>query len=70
MIGKLKGVVDSYGEDWVVVDVGGVGYQVYCSTRTLQSLPQPGDAVSLSIETYVREDMIRLYGFASDVERE
>ncbi len=70
MIGKLRGTVDSYGEDWVIVDVGGVGYQVYCSTRTLQSLPQPGDAVSLSIETYVREDMIRLYGFASDTERE
>lgn len=70
MIGKLRGVVDSYGEDWVIVDVGGVGYQVHCSTRTLQSLPQPGDAVSLSIETYVREDVIRLYGFASDTERE
>lgn len=70
MIGKLRGIVDSYGEDWVIVDVGGVGYQVHCSTRTLQSLPQPGDAVSLSIETYVREDLIRLYGFASDTERE
>ena len=70
MIGKLRGVVDSYGDDWVVVDVGGVGYQVYCASRTLQALPQPGDAVTLSIETYVREDMIRLYGFASDTERE
>jgi Holliday junction DNA helicase RuvA len=70
MIGKLRGVVDSYGEDFVIVDVGGVGYQVHCSTRTLQSLPQPGDAVSLSIETYVREDVIRLYGFANDLERE
>jgi Holliday junction DNA helicase RuvA len=70
MIGKLKGVIDSYGEDWVIVDVGGVGYQVYCSSRTLQALPQPGEAATLSIETYVREDMIRLYGFAADVERE
>jgi Holliday junction DNA helicase RuvA len=70
MIGKLKGVIDSYGEDWVIVDVGGVGYQVYCSSRTLQALPQPGEAAALSIETYVREDMIRLYGFAGDVERE
>ena len=70
MIGKLRGVVDSYGEDWVIVDVGGVGYQVYCSTRTLQALPQPGATVTLSIETYVREDMIRLYGFSSDLERE
>ena len=70
MIGKLKGIIDSYGEDWVIVDVGGVGYQVHCSTRTLQTLPQPGEAATLSIETYVREDMIRLFGFASDVERE
>jgi Holliday junction DNA helicase RuvA len=70
MIGKLKGIIDSYGEDWVIVDVGGVGYQAFCSARTLQSLPQPGAAAALSIETYVREDMIRLYGFADDRERE
>jgi holliday junction DNA helicase RuvA len=70
MIGKLRGIVDSYGDDWVIVDVGGVGYQVYCSVRTLQSLPQAGEAASLAIETYVREDAIRLYGFAGDVERE
>jgi Holliday junction DNA helicase RuvA len=70
MIGKLKGIVDSYGEDWVIVDVGGVGYQAFCPARTLQALPQPGEAAVLSIETYVREDMIRLYGFGSDTERE
>lgn len=70
MIGKLSGVIDSYGEDWVILDVGGVGYQVHCSARTLQALPQVGEAAILSIETYVREDAIRLYGFASDVERE
>lgn len=70
MIGKLRGVIDSYGEDWVIVDVGGVGYQVYCSARSLQSLPPVGAGATLSIETYVREDLIRLYGFASDVERE
>ena len=70
MIGRLRGVIDSYGEDWAIVDVGGVGYQIYCSVRTLQSLPSPGEAVTLSIETYVREDVIRLYGFASDLERE
>ena len=70
MIGKLRGVIDSYGDDWVIVDVGGVGYQVFCSTRTLQALPRPGEAGTLSIETYVREDMIRLYGFTSDLERE
>ena len=70
MIGKLRGIIDSYGEDWVIVDVGGVGYQAYCSAQTLQALPPIGEAATLSIETYVREDVIRLYGFASDVERE
>ncbi|MEJ0013683.1 MAG: Holliday junction branch migration protein RuvA [Bauldia sp.] len=70
MIGKLSGVIDSYGDDWVIVDVGGVGYQVHCSARTLQALPAAGERATLSIETYVREDMIRLYGFSSDLERE
>lgn len=70
MIGKLKGVVDGYGEDHVVLDVHGVGYVVHCSARTLQRLPATGEAVALSIETHVREDMIRLYGFATDGERE
>ncbi len=70
MIGKLRGVVDSYGDGWVIIDVGGVGYEVHCSVRTLQALPGPGEAASLAVETYVREDAIRLFGFASDVERE
>ena len=70
MIGKLRGTIDSYGEDWVIVDVGGVGYQVHCSSRTLQALPAVGEAGTLAIETYEREDVIRLYGFASDLERE
>jgi Holliday junction DNA helicase RuvA len=70
MIGKLKGTIDSYGEDFVILDVHGVGYQVHCSARTLQTLPAVGEAATLAIETHVREDLIRLYGFASDVERE
>jgi Holliday junction DNA helicase RuvA len=70
VIGKLRGIVDSFGDDWVILDVGGVGYLVHCPARTLAGLPGPGEAAQLSIETYVREDMIRLYGFASDVERE
>jgi len=70
MIGKLKGLIDSYGEDYLILDVGGVGYQVHCSARTLQALPKPGEAAMLSIETYVREDQIKLFGFRSDVERE
>ncbi len=70
MIGKLKGLIDSYGEDFVILDVGGVGYQVHCAGRTLQALPAPGEAAVLSIETYVREDQLKLFGFRSDVERE
>jgi Holliday junction DNA helicase RuvA len=70
MIGKLRGIIDSYGEDFVILDVGGVGYQVNCSARTMQALPAPGEAATLSIETYVREDQIKLFGFTSDVERE
>src|SRR2546430_11103761 len=70
MIGKLTGVLDSYGEDFIVVDVHGVGYLVHCSARTLQALPGEGEAVTLAIETHVREDQIRLVGFLSDVERE
>lgn len=70
MIGKLKGIVDSVGEDWVVVDVGGVGYHVVCSNRTLRNLPAAGGAVTLSIETKVSDEAIRLIGFGSDGERE
>jgi Holliday junction DNA helicase RuvA len=70
MIGKLKGLIDSYGEEYVILDVGGVGYQVHCSARTLQALPSPGEAAMLSIETYVREDQIKLFGFRGDTERE
>jgi holliday junction DNA helicase RuvA len=70
MIGKLKGIVESYGPDYIILDVGGVGYQVHCSARTLAALPAAGEAATLSIETYVREDQIKLFGFASDIERE
>ncbi|HKN09588.1 MAG TPA: Holliday junction branch migration protein RuvA [Pseudomonadota bacterium] len=70
MIGKLKGIVDSYGEDCIILDVNGVGYLVHCSARTLQELPAIGQGATLSIETHVREDQLRLFGFMSDVERE
>ncbi|UIJ70831.1 Holliday junction branch migration protein RuvA [Aurantimonas sp. HBX-1] len=69
MIGKLKGTLDEIAEDHVVVDVHGVGYVAFCGARTLASLGGVGEAVVLFIETYVREDMIRLYGFASETER-
>jgi len=70
MIGKLKGIIDSYGEDFIIVDVNGVGYVVHCSARTLQALPAQGEPVTLAIETHVREDQTRLFGFPSDLERE
>ncbi|WP_182087112.1 Holliday junction branch migration protein RuvA [Aureimonas sp. ME7] len=70
MIGKLKGTVDEVEEDTVTLDVHGVGYVAFCGARTLAGLPGRGEAASLFIETYVREDMIRLYGFASAVERD
>ena len=68
MIGKLKGVVDAVGEAHAVVDVNGVGYEVQASSRTLRTL-KTGEPVTLAIETHVREDAIRLYGFTSEVER-
>src|SRR5215510_2110159 len=68
MIGKLKGIVDAVGEGHAIIDVGGVGYEVQASARTLRTL-QAGQPVSLAIETHVREDAIRLFGFTSEVER-
>jgi Holliday junction DNA helicase RuvA len=69
MIGKLRGIVDSAGADHAVIDVGGVGYEVACSSRTLSALPPPGEPAILFIETHVREDAIKLYGFLSEAER-
>ncbi len=70
MIGKLRGTVDEIGEDHCILDVHGVGYVAFCSARTLAGLSGAGEAAVLHIETYVREDMIRLYGFATALERE
>jgi Holliday junction DNA helicase RuvA len=69
MIGKLRGIVDGIGKDWVIVDVGGVGYEVSCPARTLSRLPAAGQPVALIIETHVREDAIKLFGFLSEAER-
>lgn len=69
MIGKLKGIIDAFGDNWVLIDVNGVCYEVYCSPRTIASLPQVGEAATLAIETHVREDQIKLFGFATDAER-
>src|SRR5947209_8793868 len=70
MIGKLSGVIDSFGNDYLILDVNGVGYVVTCSSRTLARLPARGERASLAIETQVREDAIRLFGFATDAERD
>ncbi|MEM9354770.1 MAG: Holliday junction branch migration protein RuvA [Pseudomonadota bacterium] len=68
MIGKLRGKVDAVGESHCIIDVGGVGYEVQASARALRDMTI-GTEVSLTIDTHVREDAIRLYGFASEVER-
>ena len=70
MIGKLKGTIEELGEDYVLVDVHGVCYVAYCSARTLLRLGSVGEACILFIETYVREDQIRLFGFMTALERE
>ncbi len=69
MIASLKGLVQSIGADHAVIEVGGVGYLVQASTRTLGSL-QPDVACFLLIETSVREDAITLTGFGTTTERD
>ncbi|HPF46878.1 MAG: Holliday junction branch migration protein RuvA [Alphaproteobacteria bacterium] len=70
MIAKLRGVLDSYGEDWCIIDVGGVGYHVFCSSKTLNNLNTVGQEVTLHIETHIREDHFHLYGFSTELERD
>lgn len=70
MIGKLKGTIEEIGEDHVLVDVHGVCYVAHCSARTLSRIGSAGEAVVLFIETYVREDQLKLFGFVSALERE
>ena len=70
MIGKLSGRVDYRSSDHVMLDVRGVGYMVYCSDRTLASLPAAGEPVALYTDLLVREDLLQLFGFTSLVEKE
>lgn len=70
MIGKLTGILDYRGEDHVLIDVRGVGYIVYCSDRTLASLPRNGEPVSLYTDMLVREDLMQLFGFPTLLEKE
>jgi holliday junction DNA helicase RuvA len=70
MIGKLRGVVDGLDDEGLILDVNGVGYLVAASANTLRTLPPIGEPVELLIETHVREDAIRLYGFLTASERD
>ena len=70
MIGRLRGIVVAQGEDWLILEAGGVGYEVYCSSRVLASLAGHEGEVILAIETHVREDQIRLFGFRHEGERQ
>ncbi len=69
MIGKLSGRLDQVSPNAAIVDVGGVGYEVTLGARAIASLPPLGQSVTLAIDTHVREDEIRLYGFATEHER-
>ncbi len=70
MIAKLSGILDSVAEGSLILDVGGVGYEVFTSSRTLSRAGQEGDTLSLLIDTHVREDAIVLYGFADAAEQQ
>jgi holliday junction DNA helicase RuvA len=70
MIGKLTGIIDSFAQDHLILDVQGVGYLVYASSRTLSRIGQKGDPASLLIDTHVREDALTLYGFADQTEQQ
>src|SRR5437899_4710350 len=65
LIAHLAGKVRRSGPDFVVLDVGGVGYMVSVSATTRQKVPAPGGDIDLDIHTHVREDQLNLYGFAS-----
>ena len=69
MIAMLTGKVDRTGEGFIIIDVNGVGYLVFCSSRTLSYLADKIGEISINIETHVREDHIHLYGFASEAEQ-
>ena len=70
MIAKLRGLLDSFGDDWCIIDVNGIGYHVFCSSRTLNNLNGLGEEVTLLIETHIREDHFHLFGFATELERD
>jgi len=70
MIGKLTGLLDEVLDGQIILDVHGVGYLVFISLKTRESLPARGENLSLYIETHMREDALRLFGFAGRDEQE
>ncbi|WAT16756.1 Holliday junction branch migration protein RuvA [Aurantiacibacter sp. MUD11] len=70
MIAKLTGKLDETGDDWAVIDVGGVGYLVHCSTKTLATLGERGEGCTIFTQLQVSENDMRLLGFASAEERD
>jgi Holliday junction DNA helicase RuvA len=69
MIGRLRGRLIEKGPEQVVVDAGGVGYQLFVSLQSFYRLPAPGAEVDLRVHTHVREDALQLYGFLDEAER-
>jgi holliday junction DNA helicase RuvA len=69
MIGRLKGVVAEKGPEGVLLDVGGIGYEVHCPLTVIDRLPRRGQETTLAIHTHVREDQITLFGFGDTEER-
>lgn len=70
MIGKLRGTIDEIDDDHVLIDVHGICYVVFCSVRTLGNIGSVGEAITLYIETYVREDQFKLFGFPNQHEKQ
>ncbi|MFK7879711.1 Holliday junction branch migration protein RuvA [Roseobacter sp.] len=70
MIGKITGRVDYKAADHLLIDVRGVGYLVYCSDRTMATLPGVGETVALFTDLVVREDLLQLFGFTTLAEKE
>ena len=70
MIGRLRGRVDYKTQDHFLLDVNGVGYLIFCSERTLAEIPVDGEFVTIYTDLLVREDLMQLFGFLSQVEKE
>lgn len=70
MIGKLSGIIDSIYEDYIILDVNGVGYRVFCSSKTLNTDINVGSKIIFYIETVVKEDSITLFGFKTIKEKD